>query len=128
MAAVEGVRVIRLDEIVPVDLPGDSWSKVLVSSSTVGTNEACMGYSVFTPGMATDDLSHQVEELAYVVSGSGELRLRDGVVGVGEGSAIYIAPHVWHTVANTGTQDLVMVFAFTSPAYPPTEHAPSRGH
>ncbi len=85
-----------------------------------------MGYSVFTPGMATDDLSHEVEELAYVVSGSGELRMRDGVVGVSEGSAAYIAPHVWHTVANTGTQNLVMVFAFTSSDYPPTEHAPSR--
>jgi quercetin dioxygenase-like cupin family protein len=126
MAAVEGVRVVRLGDVAPVALPGDSWSRVLISSSTVGTNEACMGYSVFTPGMATDDLSHEVEELAYVVSGSGELRMRDGVVGVSEGSAAYIAPHVWHTVANTGTQNLVMVFAFTSSDYPPTEHAPSR--
>ena len=128
MAAVEGVRVVRLGDVAPVALPGDSWSRVLISSSTVGTNEACMGYSVFTPGMATDDLSHEVEELAYVVSGSGELRMRDGVVSVSEGSAAYIAPHVWHTVANTGTQNLVMVFAFTSSDYPPTEHAPSRGH
>lgn len=126
MAAVDGIRVVRLGDVDPVVLPGGSWSRVLIGSATVGTNDACLGYSVFTAGMATDDLSHEVEELAYVVSGDGELRLRDGVVSLSEGSAVYIAPKVWHTVANTGTKDLVMVFAFTSSDYPPTEHAPSR--
>ena len=72
------------------------------------------------------DLSHEVEELAYVVSGSGELRLEDGVVAITEGSAAFIAAEVWHTVANTGDSDLIMVFAFTSSDYPPTEHKPSR--
>lgn len=126
MAAVDGVRVVRHGDVDPVALPGGSWSRVLISSATVGTNDACLGYSVFTVGTATDDLSHEVEELAYVVSGDGELRLRDGVVALNEGSAAYIAPKIWHTVANTGTKDLVMVFAFTSSDYPPTEHAPSR--
>ncbi len=126
MAAVIGVQVVALGDVEPVPLPKDSWSRVLISSSTVGENHSCMGYSVFTPGMATDDLSHEVEELAYVVSGSGELRLSDGVVPITEGSAAFIAPEVWHTVANTGSVDLVMVFAFTSSDYPPTEHAPSR--
>ena len=123
---MRGVTVVRLDDVDPVPLPKDSWSRVLISSATVGDNVSCMGYSVFTPGMATDDLSHEVEELAYVVSGSGELRLEDGVVPVTEGSAAYIAAHVWHTVVNTGDDDLVMVFAFTSSDYPPTDHAPSR--
>lgn len=126
MAAVEGVHVVHLGDVEPVPLPKDSWSRVLISSDTVGTNHSCMGYSVFTPGMATDDLSHEVEELAYVVKGSGELRMVDGVMPVTEGSAAFIAPRVWHTVVNTGTEDLIMVFAFTSPDYPPTEHAPSR--
>ncbi len=126
MAAVDGVRVVRLGDVDPVALSGGSWSRVLISSATVGTNDACLGYSVFTVGMATDDLSHEVEELAYVVSGDGELRLRDGIVALSEGSAAYIAPKIWHTVANTGTKDLVMVFAFTSSDYPSTEHAPSR--
>lgn len=126
MAAVKGVTVVGLSDVDPVQLPNDSWSRVLISSSTVGANHSCLGYSVFTPGMATDDLSHEVEELAYVVSGSGELRLEDGIVPVSEGSAAFIAPKVWHTVVNTGDEDLVMVFAFTSSDYPPTDHAPSR--
>lgn len=126
MATVTGVKVVSLAEIDPVPLPNDSWSRVLISSATVGDNRSCLGYSVFTPGMATDDLSHSVEELAYVVSGTGELRLEDEVVIVSEGSAAFIAPNVWHTVANTGLKDLVMVFAFTSADYPPTAHAPTR--
>ena len=126
MAVVRGVTVVALNDVDPVPLPNDSWSRVLISSTTVGDNQSCLGYSVFTPGMATDDLSHEVEELAYVVSGAGELRLEDGVVPVSEGSAAFIAANVWHTVANTGGEDLVMVFAFTSSDYPPTAHAPSR--
>jgi Na+/H+-translocating membrane pyrophosphatase len=43
-----------------------------------------------------------------------------------EGSAAFIAAEVWHTVANTGDDDLIMVFAFTSSDYPPTDHKPSR--
>ena len=123
---MKGVTVVALADVEPVPLPLDSWSRVLISSATVGHNKSCLGYSVFTPGMATDDLSHEVEELAYVVSGSGELRLEDGVVPVTEGSAAFIDAGVWHTVANTGETDLVMVFAFTSSDYPPTDHAPSR--
>ena len=126
MATVRGVTVVGLGDVDPVPLPLDSWSRVLISSATVGDNQSCLGYSVFTPGMATDDLSHEVEELAYVVSGSGELRLQDGVVAITEGSAAFIAAEVWHTVANTGDDDLIMVFAFTSSDYPPTDHKPSR--
>ncbi len=126
MAAVKGVRTVHLDEVDPVSLPNDSWSRVLISSSTVRGNRSCLGYSVFTPGMATDDLSHEVEELAFVVSGRGELILEDGTVPMVQGSAAFIAPNVWHTVANVGEEDLVMVFAFTSPDYPPTAHGPSR--
>ena len=123
---MRGVTVVGLADVDPIPLPRDSWSRVLVCSDTVGDNHACLGYSVFTPGMATDDLSHEVEELAYVVAGTGELRLEDGVVLVAEGHAVFIAANVWHTVANTGAEDLVMVFAFPSSDYPPTAHAPTR--
>jgi mannose-6-phosphate isomerase-like protein (cupin superfamily) len=121
MAIVSDIAVISLDDVAPVPLAGGSWSKVLVAEQTVGGNASALGYSVFKPGTSTADLSHEVEELAYIVSGRGVIRLETGDVPVAAGQALYVPARVWHTVINPGAQDLVMVFSFPSPGYPPTE-------
>ena len=82
---------------------------------------ASLGYSVFTPGTVTASVRHEVEELAYVVSGAGELRLADEAVAFAAGDALRIPAGVWHAVANVGDEDCAMVFGFPHPDYPPTE-------
>ena len=48
-------------------------------------------------------LSHATEELAYVMSGRGELRLEDGDVPVRRRARRCTSRRgVWHTVVNTG--------------------------
>lgn len=121
------VTVIPLEDVEPVQLAGGSWSRVLVSEKTVGGNAAAIGYSVFKPGTSTADLSHATEELAYIVSGSGLIRLDDEDVSVAAGQALYVPANIWHTVINPGPEDLVMVFSFPSPGYPPTERREPRG-
>jgi len=117
----EGVAVVSMSEVDPIELPKGSWSRVLINHERVEGNRSAMGYSVFTPGMETADLSHETEELAYVLQGSGELRLRESVVPFTAGDALYVPAKVWHVVANTGDEDVVMVFGFPHPDYPPTE-------
>ena len=80
-----------------------------------------LGCSVFTPGTVLTPVSHETEEVAYVVAGTGELRLDDGAVPLAEGDALHIPAGIWHAVANTGDEDVVMVFGFPYPEYPPTE-------
>lgn len=121
MAVVSGVQVIALEDVDPIPLPNGSWSRILVSSSTVDDNVSSLGYSVFTPGTETDHLSHAVEELAFVVAGRGELRLNDTTVALPPGSAVFIPARVWHTVVNSGDEDFVMVFTFPDRGYPVTE-------
>lgn len=123
---MSSVRVVALEDVDPIELPRGSWSRVLIGSSTVDGNTSSLGYSVFTSGMETDDLSHAVEELAFVVSGRGELRLESEVVEMRCGSAAFIPAHLWHTVANTGDEDLVMVFTFPDQGYPETMHRQAR--
>jgi quercetin dioxygenase-like cupin family protein len=115
------VTVRSLDDAEPIELPNGSWSRMLVTQGPVDGNRASLGYSVFTPGTELQPVSHETEEFAYVVSGRGELRLDDSAVGFAAGDALHIAPGVWHAVANTGGEDVVMVFGFPHPAYPPTE-------
>jgi quercetin dioxygenase-like cupin family protein len=120
MGRLGEVRVIPLDEVPPVELPGGSWSRVMLTGDRVGSGSA-LGFSSFAPGTATAMLSHITEELAYVVTGQGELRLPDATVPYRAGSALFIPAGVWHVVANTGDEPVTMVFCFPHPDYPPTE-------
>jgi quercetin dioxygenase-like cupin family protein len=121
VGAVTEVAVVPLKRADPIELPNGSWSRMLVTSGEVDGNHSSLGYSVFTPGTVLTLVSHQTEEVAYVVGGSGELRLEDRVVAFEQGDALFIPPGTWHAVANTGDEDVVMVFGFPYPEYPPTE-------
>jgi quercetin dioxygenase-like cupin family protein len=115
------VTVCPLENADPIELPNGSWSRMLVTATRVGDNRSSLGYSVFTPGTTLQPVRHETEEFAYVISGSGELRLDDEAVGFAAGDALHIPAGVWHAVANTGEEDVVMVFGFPHPDYPPTE-------
>jgi quercetin dioxygenase-like cupin family protein len=118
--------VVSLHDVDPVELPLGSWSRLLVTERTVAGNASTMGYSVFKPGLIAADLAHSVEELAFVVGGRGTIRLEDGQLEVHAGEALFIPARMWHTVVNDGDEDLVMVFSFPSPDYPPTERREPR--
>ncbi len=124
MGSLEGVRVVPLEDVAPVDLPGGSWSRVILTGDRVGSTTA-MGFSSFAPGTTTAMLSHATEELAYVLTGRGELRLPDAVVPIAAGSAMYVPAGVWHAVVNTSDEPVTMVFAFAHPDYPPTDRRPA---
>jgi quercetin dioxygenase-like cupin family protein len=96
----------------------------MLTGQRVGS-ESAMGFSSFAAHTATAMLSHETEELAYVLSGHGELRLEDEVVPYGPDSALYVPAGVWHAVANTGDEPVTMVFAFPHPDYPPTDRRAS---
>lgn len=124
MGAVEdkgGVRVVPLEAVEPIPLPAGSWSRMVLTGETAPGAASALGYSVFRPGLETPFVRHTVEELAFVIQGRGELRLEGGTVAYGPGDALYIPAHTWHAVANTGTEDVVMVFTFPHPGYPPTD-------
>jgi quercetin dioxygenase-like cupin family protein len=115
------VSVVDLAAVDKIDLPQGSWSRMVLTGSTAGAGSS-LGYSVFTPGTELAMVCHETEELAYVVAGRGELRLEDGSAEPFEaGQGIAIPAGVWHAVVNTGAEDVVMVFGFPHPDYPPTE-------
>jgi len=110
------VGIVNLVDVEPIELPFGSWSRMVVKGE-----QSSLGYSVFTPGTELTPVCHETEEFAYVVSGTGELRLDDDAVSFHTGDALHIPAGIWHAVANTGEVDVVMVFGFPHPDYPPTQ-------
>jgi mannose-6-phosphate isomerase-like protein (cupin superfamily) len=123
VGAVTGptITVVPLDQIEPIPLPNGSWSRMVLTADTVPEIASSLGYSIFTPGTVTGMVAHEVEEVAYVLTGSGELRTDGDPVPFAAHQSLHIPPGLWHAVANTGDVDLVMVFGFPHPGYPPTE-------
>jgi len=115
------VKTAKLSETEAISLPRKSWSKKLLTGETVGAQKSMLGVSRFTPGTVTDFLTHEEEELAYVLKGKGKIRLKDQVVSYEAGDGIYIPAGIPHSVVNDGDQDVDMVFVFSWPDYPPTE-------
>ena len=115
------VTVVTRDDVAPIPLPSESWSRMVLTAETVPGIASSLGYSVFTPGTVTGMVAHEVEEVAYVLAGEGEIRAESDATLVAAGQALHIPPRLWHAVANTGDEDLVMVFGFPHPGYPPTE-------
>lgn len=124
MGPVGTLTVVPLESAEAVPLPGGSWSRMLVTAGRAPGARASLGVSRFAPGSETAAVRHQVEEVAYVVSGQGEIRLEARAVPCRQGDALHIPAGLWHAVANTGAEDLVMVFGFPHPDYPPSERRP----
>src|ERR1043166_7725586 len=103
------VTVVALESADPIELPQGSWSRMLVTGARVGDNASSLGYSVFPAGTELAPVKHETEEVAFVVAGSGELRLDGEAVPFAAGDALHIPAGVWHAVANTGAEDVIMV-------------------
>ena len=115
------ITAVSIDDVEEIPLPNESWSKMLLTGDTVSGIVSSLGYSVFTPGTELGMVSHDTEEVAYVVSGAGQIRTESGAIPIREGEAIHIPARLWHAVVNPEAENLVMVFGFPYPAYPPTE-------
>lgn len=118
---MSAVRVVALDTVPATMLANGSWSRMLLTGDQINGNQSSLGVSVFTPGTVSAAIAHDVEELIYVTRGRGELRTDEGPVEFSSGDALFVPPRTWHWVANTGTEDVEMIFNFPSAGYPPTE-------
>ena len=77
-----GVTVVPLDQVNEIPLPNGSWSKMMLTGDSVAGIVSSLGYSVFTPGTEMTMVSHEVEGVAFVVAGTGELRTEQGVLSL----------------------------------------------
>ena len=118
---MSAVSVIALDAVPDIELPNGSFSRMLVTAERASGATASLGYSVFRPGTELGSVCHETEEFAYVASGGGVLRLDGEDVRFRAGDALHIPAGVWHAVVNDSDEDVVMVFGFPHPDYPPTE-------
>lgn len=117
------VKVIKLKEGERINLQNNSWSCHLLNKNIVGSKKVMLGVSTFTPGTDTQQKVHEEEELCFIIKGKGSITVGEEEFPYSSSSAVYIPPGVPHGVRNTGDEDVVMVYVFSYPEYPPTHDA-----
>lgn len=118
-----GVKVISFEQGEKVNIGNNSWSCHLLNAKTAGVTKAMLGISTFTPGTDTPQKIHEEEELCYILKGRGCITVGSEEVFCEAGQALYIPAGVPHGVRNKGSDDVVMVYVFSYPQYPPTKDA-----
>jgi quercetin dioxygenase-like cupin family protein len=86
------------------DAPG-VWRRVVIGADD-GALTFIMRVFEVKPGSSTPFHSHSWEHEAFVLSGEGVVRGREGERLLGEGTAVFVAPNEEHCFINTGSAPL----------------------
>ena len=90
--------------------------KHLAAPWTFGTRNIWMGISIVKPNNSSNLHAHDnMEEIFYVVSGCGWIRIDDEEEAIEPGCCIYIPTGAAHQLINTGNEILEVVAAASPP-------------
>ena len=103
-------------EAIRAPAPNPRTLKHLAAPWTIGSQNIWLGLSEVDPGSSSNAHSHERnEEVFYVVSGEGFVRVDDERQAVSAGSVIVIPPGSTHQLENSGDEVLKVVCSVSPP-------------
>jgi mannose-6-phosphate isomerase-like protein (cupin superfamily) len=102
--------VINRAEAKILHTPHGSEIRPLIDRTTAPITQCSLAEETLPPGHSVTPHHHAVlEEVYYILSGTGVMTIGDEQRAVGAGDAIYIPTGQRHTLTNTGTEPLRML-------------------
>jgi mannose-6-phosphate isomerase-like protein (cupin superfamily) len=99
--------IINRDEAEIIRTPHGSELRPLVDRTTSKITQCSLAEEVLPPGCSVSPHHHlEMEEIYYIVSGSGLMKVADDEKQVVPGDAIYVPRGSRHTLINNGTEDI----------------------
>jgi mannose-6-phosphate isomerase-like protein (cupin superfamily) len=113
----EAVHVANLEELESfITLDGSSIRELAGPKWTPAENQSLAEATVPVGGATTAHYHRTTEELYYIVSGTGLMRIAEEEQAVRRGDCIVIPPGAEHKLTNTGAEPLVLLCC-CAPAY-----------
>lgn len=98
-------------------IPERGWVEMdvrwLVTKDSVGADSTVFGVTMFPPGAKHDIHRHpNVEEVEYLMSGTGIAYVGDDAVELGPGEAVFVPRNEYHGFENTSDGEVVMAWCY----------------
>ena len=101
------MRVINRDKSIPIKTPHGSEIRPLIDRTTSGITQCSLAEEVLPVGSAVrPHIHHQLEEIYYILSGTGTMLVGDESRQIGAGDAVYIPRETRHSLENTGSEPI----------------------
>ena len=97
----------NLEQATPFTTKDGSEIRELLAHRNSSIRNQSLAEARIGPGMTTTAHYHpQTEEIYYILTGTGEMKIGDEVKKVGPGDAIAIPPGAIHQISNSGSEVL----------------------
>ncbi|PYS93204.1 MAG: hypothetical protein DMF64_05845 [Acidobacteria bacterium] len=114
--------VVKRQHAAVIRTPHGSEIRPLIDRTTSEIELCSLAEEVLPPGAAVARHHHlETEEVYYILSGQGQMTVGCEERAVTTGDAIFIPRETSHTLANTGTEPLVLLLV-CGPAYDRADH------
>lgn len=103
-------------EVEAKHLPGRDHKMIIGPESFGGAKTMCFGVADFPPRAHAPAHVHEAqEEILYILSGAGEFYFDGRPEPVEPGTCVYVPPGVTHSINNTSSEVLKVVYVFSPP-------------
>jgi mannose-6-phosphate isomerase-like protein (cupin superfamily) len=106
------MNMVKLADIAGDKFPAGRWTRVITGEGKITANGFMMGYVVIYPGGKVPMHEHENEEVYTVLKGSGEMHIGSEVQKMEAISSVYVPSGQPHSLVNTGSEDLEMMFVY----------------
>ena len=104
------MKIVNRSASKPLVTPHGTYITPLIDRSTSAATSCSLAEEMLPPGMAVQPHYHKThEEIYYLITGSGRMRVADEWKEVSAGDAVYIPTNAVHSLQNTGKEDIRLV-------------------
>jgi mannose-6-phosphate isomerase-like protein (cupin superfamily) len=104
--------IVKRDRAGIINTAHGSEIRPLIDRTTSGITQCSLAEEMLPPGCAVTPHHHrEMEEIYYIVSGSGLMTVGDETREVEAGDAVYVPRGHRHTLENTGNQPITLLVA-----------------
>jgi mannose-6-phosphate isomerase-like protein (cupin superfamily) len=104
------MKIVNRSTSKPISTPHGTFITPLIDRSTSEITECSLAEELLPPGMAVQPHFHKThEEIYYLITGRGRMRVADEWQDVSAGDAVYIPVNAVHSLENTGGEDMRLV-------------------
>ena len=108
------MELCNIFEIEGMEMPAGRRTRVMIGQNgAIKGDKFCQGYVVVYPGGTVPAHEHETVESYTILKGEGELTVDGEVRKVKAGDYTFIPPMLSHALANTGEEDLHMMFVYS---------------